>query len=190
MYHCVFCVSEDNRVVISDILVIQMQRPNFYLVGFQQLFLDKLSPAGIHIYLYVLQSSFEMSRMCVACVHGDGEDRMAAGSGNISNELSGREVVTTGGIDVTLSCSSSDTDPPPPALTANSTPVKRSRFFYIALLGHHAKEKNPKLANQQDVLCRRCSSKRVDSGFCGCLRAFHVEVCHYHEYHSLSVARL
>lgn len=49
--------------------------------------------------------------MYAACVHGDGDDRMAAGSGNISNELFRGEVVTTVGIDVTLSCSSRDRDP-------------------------------------------------------------------------------
>lgn len=49
--------------------------------------------------------------MYAACVHGDRDDRMAAGSGNISNELSRGEVVTTCGKDVTLSCSSRDRDP-------------------------------------------------------------------------------
>lgn len=42
--------------------------------------------------------------MCAARVYGDGEDRVAAGSGNVSNELSRGEVVTTCGTDVTLSC--------------------------------------------------------------------------------------
>jgi len=49
--------------------------------------------------------------MYAACVHGDREDRTAAGSGNISNELSRGEVVTTCEVDVSLSCSSRDKKP-------------------------------------------------------------------------------
>lgn len=49
--------------------------------------------------------------MYAAGVHGDREDRTAAGSGNISNELSRGEVVTTCGVDVSLSCSSGDKGP-------------------------------------------------------------------------------
>lgn len=44
--------------------------------------------------------------MYAACVHGDRDDRMAAGSANISNERFRGEVVTSCGIDVSLSCSS------------------------------------------------------------------------------------
>lgn len=43
--------------------------------------------------------------MCAACVHGDRHDRLAAGSGNISNEMFRGEVVRSCRIDVTLSCS-------------------------------------------------------------------------------------
>ena len=82
----------------------------FIRVDFQQLFFDKQSLAAFYLYFFK-QPSPELSRMYAVCVHGDTDDRMAAGPGNIFNEWFRGEVVTTWGIDVTLSCSSRDRDP-------------------------------------------------------------------------------
>lgn len=57
----------------------------FIRVDFQQLFFDMQSLASFHLHFFK-QPSPELSRMYAVCVHGDTDDRMAAGPGNISNE--------------------------------------------------------------------------------------------------------
>lgn len=74
---------------------------NVYSVDFLNNFsLVSGLPAG---YTFLTFIACVKLRIYTACVHGDREDRMAAGSGNIANKLDRGEVITTYGMDETFS---------------------------------------------------------------------------------------
>lgn len=70
-------------------------------------FFDKHCQAGLYFF-DILPVSYPGCAQAVSMETESAE--FAAGSGNISNELTRGEVVTTCGIDVTFSCSSGDRD--------------------------------------------------------------------------------
>lgn len=150
---------------------------------FQQLFFDSFVFVFWH-------SSLELSRIA-ACVLADREDRMAAGSGNISNELSMGEVVTICGIEVTLSCSWRDRNPFAHWLRGSwliaCWPLKCSVLATV-------QKKRIKKRDKASLLIIRMFYKNEYIG-----NRLHLDVCvvfrvlcesYYHEYDSLSVAHV